>query len=250
MKGKFLLCGLLLTVVFGGIFGCKGKAGPAGVSGTNGANGTSATSEYTAVFTNGVAPSSFYSGTTMNRIDSASPTTNYQNDGNVHFGGSSGEVSAILIMFDITGLIPANATLESAVLELVANSSTSLGGAVTVGVHEMKTSGCPWIMYCNWNTYDGATSWSGCGGVGVFNSGAYNTVMGSATLPTSYNGGTNRIGLAVSTSTISDWMAGNNNGLAVVSEHQGSDATGLAVFVAPNFANTDIRPTLKVNYKL
>jgi len=114
----------------------------------------------------------------------------------------------------------------------------------------MKVTGCPWTANATWNTEDGSLSWSGCSGTGDFNTATFNSSMGTAVLTTSYNGGTNRIGLSVSTSTINDWLAGNNNGLAVVSENMGSDTAGVAIFASPTNADVNIRPTLKVNYTL
>jgi signal recognition particle GTPase len=56
--------------------------------------------------------------------------------------------------------------------------------------------------------------------------------------------------LAIAPSAIRDWLAGDNNGVAIISEQEGADAAGLAVFAAPNHADANLRPTLKVNYSL
>jgi hypothetical protein len=74
--------------------------------------------------------------------------------------------------------------------------------------------------------------------------------MGTAVLPVSYTGATNRIGIDVSTATIAAWMNGTNNGLAIVSENEGSDAVGSVVFSAPNDSTVSYRPVLEVNYTL
>jgi hypothetical protein len=74
--------------------------------------------------------------------------------------------------------------------------------------------------------------------------------MGTFVILTSFNGGTNRIGFSISTSTINDWLNGINNGLAITSENMGSDAPGSVVFPAPADSNLNIRPTLRVNYTL
>jgi hypothetical protein len=75
--------------------------------------------------------------------------------------------------------------------------------------------------------------------------------MGTAVLPVSYTGATNRIGLDVSTATITAWMNGTNYGLAIVSENMGADAAnGTAVFSTPTDSNVSYRPVLEVNYTL
>lgn len=246
---------LLMVLVAGVCFGCKGKTGPAGVSGTNGTDGTDIPANlYTVVFTSGVSPSLGYAGVALNRVDSLNPATIYQNDGNLYFANSpSGEKSVLLVKFDIAGLLPANANIKSADLEMVAKSSTSLSGVVTVGVHEIKPiSMCLWNTNANWNTVDGSGMWGECNGGSPSNfalSCCYG-VMGTYAIPTSFNGGTNRIGFSISTSTITDWLNGINNGLAITSENMGSDAPGSVIFPEPTNSNLNIRPTLRVNYTL
>jgi hypothetical protein len=243
---KILMAMLLVAVV-----GCKGKTGPTGATGatgTTGPTGTSGTNTsnvYTARFQTGVYPSTAYAGVTFNRIDSLNASTNYPNDGKLIFASTStGEKSALLVKFDIAGLIPSNATLTTAAIELVTTSATTLTGAVTIGVH--KIGGYGWTYQASWNREDGSVYW----GISPFGSNCYGSVMGTAVLPVSYTGATNRIGIDVSTATIAAWMSGTNNGLAIVSENEGTDATGSVVFSAPNDSNVSYRPVLEVNYTL
>jgi hypothetical protein len=70
----------------------------------------------------------------MNRIDSVNTTTIYSNDGNMYFASAeANERSVVLVKFNIAGLIPTNAVIHSAIIEMVALGGTNLGGAVTVG---------------------------------------------------------------------------------------------------------------------
>jgi len=231
--------------------GCKGSVGPAGADGVN---GTSADRAYLSVFTTGVSPSASYAGVTMNRIDSVNTTTIYSNDGNMYFASAeANERSVVLVKFNIAGLIPTNAVIHSAIIEMVALGGTNLGGAVTVGARELRTgSHCAWDSNAKWSDYNGIATWGACNANGwsLFNTTACESVMGTAVLTSAFNGGTNRIGLAIAPSAIRDWLAGDNNGVAIISEHEGADAAGLAVFAAPNPADANLRPTLKVNYSL
>ena len=242
---------LLLVLVIGFTVGCKGKTGPTGANGTNGSNGSNGTNGsdttnvYTARFQTGVDPSTAYAGVTFNRLDSVNAGTIYSNDGKLIFSNTSaGEHSVILVKFNIAGLIPSNATLTTAAIELVSNTSTTLAGPVTIGVH--KIGGYAWTYQASWNSEDGTVYW----GYSIFGSNCYGSVMGTAVLPVSYTGATNRIGLDVSTATINAWMNGDNTGLAIVSENQGADSTGSVVFSAPNDSNVSYRPVLEVNYTL
>jgi hypothetical protein len=240
---------ILLLVVF--VIGCKGKngadgaTGPTGATGSTGTNGSDTTNVYTARFQTGVYPSTSYSGTTWNRIDSVNAGTIYSNDGKMIFSNTSaGEHSVILVKFNIAGLIPSNATLTTAAIELVANTSTTLAGPVTIGVH--KIGGYAWTYQANWNCEDGSGMWGGS----HFGSNCYGSVMGTAVLPVSYTGATNRIGLDVSTATITAWMNGDNTGLAIISENEGADSTGSVVFSTPTDSTVSYRPVLEVNYTL
>jgi len=240
---------VLLLVVFA--IGCKGKngvdgaTGPTGATGSKGTNGSDTTNVYTARFQTGVDPSTTYAGVTFNRLDSVNAGTIYSNDGKLIFSNTpAGEHSVILVKFNITGLIPSNATLTTAAIELVSNTSTTLTGPVTIGVH--KIGGYAWTYQASWNSSDGSVYW----GYSIFGSNCYGSVMGTAVLPVSYTGATNRIGLDVSTATIATWMNGDNTGLAIVSENEGSDAMGSVVFSAPNDSNVSYRPVLEVNYTL
>jgi hypothetical protein len=239
MKKLILIMLVILTI------GCKGKTGPAGVSGTNGTNGTTPSTFYTTRFQTGVEPSSSYAGVTFNRVDSLNADTAYSNDGSLILADSStAEESALLVKFNIAGLIPSNATLTTDAIELVATSSTTLAGPVTIGVH--KIGSYAWTYQASWNRFNGSSLWS----LSTFNSNCYGSVMGTAVLPVSYTGATNRIGIDVSTATIAAWMNGTNNGLAIVSENEGSDAVGSVVFSAPNDSTVSYRPVLEVNYTL
>jgi hypothetical protein len=242
---------LIFVLAIGLSVGCKGKTGPTGANGTNGnngsngTNGSDTTNVYTSRFQTGVDPSTAYAGVTFNRIDSLNATGIYSNDGKLIFANTStGEISALLVKFDIAGLIPSNATLTTAAIELVANTSTTLGGPVTIGVH--KIGGYGWTYQTSWNREDGSGMW----GISHFGSNCYGSVMGTAILPVSYTGATNRIGLDVSTATITAWMNGDNTGLAIVSENQGADSTGSVVFSTPTDSTVSYRPVLEVNYTL
>jgi len=244
MKRIFLLL-LCLGLV---AIGCKGKTGPAGASGSSGPGGTNGTTPsefYTARFQTGVDPSTSYSGTTMNRIDSTNTTTSYPNDGSLIFASTSaGEQSAILLKFNIAGLIPSNATLQTAAVELVSTSSTSLSGPLTIGVHAI--SSYTWTFQATWSRFDGSMLWDY-----GFGSTCYGATLDTAVLPASYTGGTNRIGLTLPIATITAWMNGTNNGLAIISEHAGADAaTGTVVFSTPADSTASYRPVLEVNYTL
>jgi hypothetical protein len=237
---------ILMAVLVIAVVGCKGKAGPVGATGSTGDTGSKASNVYTARFQTGVYPSAAYNGTTWNRIDSANPGTSYANDGNLIFANNStAEKSALLVKFNIAGLIPSNATLTTAAIELVATAPTSLTGPVTIGVHGI--GGYAWTYQANWNREDGSGYW----GITTFGSNCYGSAMGTAVLPVSYTGATNRIGLDVSTATITAWMNGTNYGLAIVSENMGADAAnGTAVFSTPTDSNVSYRPVLEVNYTL
>jgi hypothetical protein len=240
MKKILVLICVLATL------GCKGKTGPTGVSGTNGTNGSNSSNVYTARFQTGVDPSTSYNGTTWNRIDSANPGTSYVNDGNLILANTlTAEKSALLVKFDIAGLIPSNATITTSAIELVANTSTTLTGPATIGVY--KIGGYGWTYQATWNREDGSVYW----GTSPFGSNCYGSAMGTAVLPVSYTGATNRIGLDVSTATIAAWMNGNNTGLAIVSENMGADtSTGTVVFSTPTDSTVSYRPVLEVNYTL
>jgi hypothetical protein len=254
-KGKVMkkLSILILALAIVLSVGCKGKTGPTGANGTNGnngsngTNGSDTTNVYTARFQTGVDPSTSYSGTTWNRIDSVNAGTIYSNDGKLIFSNTSvGEHSVILVKFDIAGLIPSNATLTTAAIELVANTSTTLVGPVTIGTHKMGMA--PWTYQASWNSSDGSVYWTSTGQ--IFGSYCYGSVMGTAVLPVSYTGATSRIGLDVSTATITAWMNGDNTGLAIVSENEGADSTGSIVFSTPTDSTVSYRPVLEVNYTL
>jgi hypothetical protein len=234
---------VLLLVVFA--IGCKGKTGPAGASGANGTDNPSKTNVYTARFETGAEPTDSYSGIIWDRLDSNSTEASFT-DGKLLTGISSNEdVSAILVKFDIAGLIPSNATLTTAAIELVSTSSTTLAGPVTVGVHSMLGV---WTIQADWHGNGTGTLWTPSGQ--MFVSSCYGSAMGTAVIPVSYTGATNRIGLDVSTSTIAAWMTGTNNGLAIVSENMGADAVGTVVFSTPSDSNVSYRPVLEVNYTL
>jgi hypothetical protein len=241
---KILLAFALVAVVLGG---CKGKTGPAGASGANGTDNPSKTNVYTTRFQTGVEPSNSYSGITWDRLDLNSQETSFTNDGNLFTGISSTEdVSAILVKFNIAGLIPSNAILTTAAIELVSTSSTTLTGPVTVGVHSM---GYAWNNQADWHGNGSGALWGPQGQ--MFGSYCYGSAMGTVVIPTFYTGATNRIGFDVSTATIAGWMNGTNNGLAIVSENMGADtSTGTVVFSTPTDSNVSYRPVLEVNYTL
>lgn len=232
---------VVLAVSFGVLMaGCKAKTGPAGPSGKDGADSSNV---YTASFQTGVEPSSSYSGITWNRIDSANQATAYPNDGALLLSSSTtAERSAFLVRFDVGGLIPSNATLTTAAIELVSSSSTSLTASVTVGAHEV-VSNYNWTYQVTWAYQNGVA-------VRAFDSSCYGSTLGTCVIPSSYSGGTYRVGIPIPTSTVRDWMNGSNNGIAIISENMGHDSTGQAVFSTPSDSNLNFRPILMVNYTL
>jgi len=245
-----MVLGLLLA-------GCKGPTGTTGPTGLKGDPGTGIQT-FTKEFRAGAEPSTAYAGTTMNRVSSANVSTYYQNDGTLRVNNTTTDISKVLIRFNLNGWIPSNATISSAVLELVTGTTTSIATATTVGLHDMSIASmvdgspqCIWTTTCTWDNYS-TVLWASCGGPGSITSGYnYNsTPSDTVSIPTSVNGTNIRLAWNVAPATVQKWLdtPAKNNGFAITSENEGADSAGNIIFTAPNDSNPDIRPNLIVTY--
>ncbi len=252
MKKRALFLGLALV-----LSGCKGPEGKMGPTGPQGDPGTGMT-VYTKTLRNGCEPSSVYAGNMMNRLSSANPTTNYQNDGNLRLNNTSTDVSKIILRFTLDGWIPANATVTGAVLELVTATTTNVVSTCAAGLHDMSIAGmvdgvtkCVWLFNATWNDYSTAV-WSNCGGPGPITAGFnYNAApMDTVSISSTVNGTNTRVAWNITPAVVQKWLEEptKNNGFVITSETEGSDPAGNLVFSAPNDVNADSRPNLLVTY--
>jgi len=238
------------------LVGCKGPQGPAGPIGNQGNPGTGLQT-FTITFRNGVSPTTSYSGTSMNRVESGTANTSYAFDGTLLVKSSTADISRVLIRFDLLNWIPSNATITGAALELVTDTSTSLGSTTTVGVHNMSipvmvdTGSCIWNPSATWNAY-GPTFWSACSGPGAFTP-VYNydaTPIDTVSCTTALNGTNTRLAWNITPAIVQKWVAtpAKNNGLVLTSENEGANTAGSIVFVAQNNPAWPNLPNLVVTY--
>lgn len=254
MKRLFLVAMILLA-------GCKPKDGAVGPTGPSGAPGDAIPS-YQVVFKQSVSPIATFSGFTLTSPLQFSPTTANLNDGLIRTASAGQTIaSRVLIRCDISGWIPQNATITSAVLKLTSTGTNISGASVTVGAFDVSipamvdSGSCIWTAAATWERYNGVILWDNCGGatsgsVMVRGQQFAQDPMDTVIIPTTTGGQSLMWGWNLTPSVVQKWVnePTKNNGIVLASVNEWNDsATGDIHFDNPS-ASTQLKPELIVNY--
>lgn len=248
MKNGFILLTALFLMT-----GCKGSQGPVGPAGNTGSPGTGVQT-YSMSFMEGSLPYSSYTGTLMQTVDAANPTTSSA-VGTLNFSPTTSSASRFLMRWPIKGFIPINATIVAASIQLV-TSSTSPGISKVVGVHQMAVDpSFIWTTAVTWNcVYGLVIHWDNLNGgpITFTNGNDYTaTPMSTVTIGPTLASGT-RLGWSLSTSLVQTWInpALSNNGVVFTSEAEGTgESAGSITFGNPASA-ISYQPVLVVQYTI
>jgi len=248
-----ILASMALTMLLGG---CDpGPAGPTGPPGTG-------IQDFNATFKEGTLPYSGWAGTLFHWVDASAPTSSPGVGEIVLKSGSTlSSFSRGLLKFTVSGVIPSNATVSGAVLQLTTKTATALpAGNHVLGIHDasipaMASGGCSWTSGATWERYNGAGNWGVCvggGGNPTITRGIHYVDAAMDTLSvnsTTVNGATVLLAWNLDTAVVQGWVANPSNNLGMVLSFE--TETGLASGNITFWDNTgsDLqKPTLVVNY--
>lgn len=150
MNKKIILIAAAAVLSF--IFASCGEKGPVGPSGTDTFSVMN--------IQDGVYPSDVYAGTTDAQIRLSNPTVNYGTAASGWVGSWLTLAERTMIKFDISGLLPAGATITNAYLTL--HTSAYDGSGATVTAYKLTA---PFVeANTTWNDSATATPWTAAGG--------------------------------------------------------------------------------------
>jgi len=233
---KFLLLSFVLAVAFI-LSSCKGDTGPSGASGTI----------FKAEFQYLVEPTA-YSLTADAMIAESFPTYNYGGCGSAVAGNGGSGADRAVFFFDISGISPANVTVDSAYLTLFVSGMSS--SAVTVTAYALDTTWYEGTLGCSGAASSDAHWTSFSPGGGDCNSSTVlstNSVARTATAPDKDD----PVSLKLNATTVKNWITNpsSNKGIIVMSRNEA--AVGFISFhTKENLNGVTYNPKLTVYYEL
>ncbi len=223
-KYLVLSAAVMIAAVF---FACTaGDAGPAGPDAGNTA---------TAVFQNGVSPSSVYAGCEDVYLESSAPDTNGNGNTIILMGHEIGNVYRTVMRFDLSYIIPSNVSVVSAYLDL---DYSNRSGTTTINAYALTKSFVEGEV--TWNSYSAGNAWDAPGG-DFMASAISSSVIVSSSFP---------IRITLSASAVQAWInnPAENHGFLLKAQNE-TTGTNWARYDSEE-DNAPYGPKLTVNYIL
>jgi hypothetical protein len=163
--------------------------------------------------------------------DGADASTSFCGGSSIDAGNDGTQTSRTLLIWDLSAIIPSNATIQNATLGLYLQDETNTM-PLSVGVHHVTS---PWTVSTTWNEADTGVPWNAPGGDFAAASDATATVGGTSGVSSTWD----------LTNLVQSWVNGSvtNDGMLL-------DATGgtNVLHFATTSAPTSEMPYLQVTY--
>jgi len=236
MKNIMIVLSLVLPCLI--MFSCAGDSGADGIDGAA-----------VMVFQNGVAPYASYNGEEDNTIVEYTPDDNYGTCSTISFGFYNVPIDFLyrsLIRFDVTPIIPADATVVKAYITI--NVFTINGEGNTLMAYTAEKDWAEGVGTCSsgtltgstWNNYTTATAWSQAGG-------DYDTAVAGESEKISGNGS---VTFEINPAVVQGWLSNPSQNTGLLLKGKNETTLGLVSLNSGNSATLENRPKLTVYYRL
>jgi hypothetical protein len=150
----------------------------------------------------------------------------------IDVGNDGTQTSRALLVWDLSSIVPSNATVQSATLGLYLQDEAN-ATPLTVGVHRVTS---PWTVSATWNERDTGIAWTVQGGDFAAAPDGSATVGGSSGVPATWN----------LTALVQGWADGSipNDGILL----EGGSGTNVLHFATTSAPQTSQMPYLDVTY--
>ncbi|HEX4679922.1 MAG TPA: DNRLRE domain-containing protein [Gaiellaceae bacterium] len=164
--------------------------------------------------------------------DGADAAASFCGGSSIDVGNDGTQASRTLLVWDLSSIVPSNATVQSATLGLYLQDEAN-GTPLNVGVHRVTT---PWTVSTTWNEADTGFPWTSPGGDFAAAPDATTTVGGSTGVGATWN----------LTALVQGWVNGSvaNDGLLL----DGTGGTNVLHFATTSAPQTSEMPYLEVTY--